>query len=114
MVTKLSSHLDSGILRLHDAYSFNILAWWKQHENMFPVLAAMARDLLTIPMSFVVSEKAFSACRRVVDDRIMNLDKKNNWAMVCLRDWYLADKRKQELKEIKDYDPAEYINELQV
>ena len=45
-VTELSLYLDSSILHMQDESSFDVLAWWKQHENMFPVLATMARDLL--------------------------------------------------------------------
>ena len=53
---------------MQDASSFDLLAWWKQNESVYPVLATMARDLLTIPMSSVVSEQAFSAGGRVVND----------------------------------------------
>ena len=100
-MTELSSYLDSGILQMQDASSFDVLAWWKQHENMFLVLVAIARDLQTIPMSYVASEKAFSAGARVVNDRRMNLSDETMECCVCLWDWYLADKRKQELKEFK-------------
>ena len=74
------------------------------------MLAAMARDLLTIPMSFVASEQAFS----VVDDRRTNLAEETVECCVCLWDWYLADKRKQELAETEDNDLAEYITGLQI
>ena len=31
--------------------NFNIFSWWKSQEHNYPVLTAMARDLLTPPMS---------------------------------------------------------------
>nr|GEU97509.1 zinc finger BED domain-containing protein RICESLEEPER 2-like [Tanacetum cinerariifolium] len=34
---------------------FDILAWWKGRESLFPVLAAMARDLLSVQASTVAS-----------------------------------------------------------
>ena len=39
--------------------NFDILAWWKEHAKQFLVLAAMARDLLTVQASTVASESAF-------------------------------------------------------
>ena len=52
-VMELSLYFDFGVILVQDASIFDILAWWKQQENIYPVLATMARDLLTIPMSFV-------------------------------------------------------------
>ncbi|MBA7587964.1 hypothetical protein ES708_30012 [subsurface metagenome] len=56
-----SLYLDSGKVRMHDASNFDVLALWKQNKTMFLVLAAMTRDLLTIPMFSVASKQAFSA-----------------------------------------------------
>ncbi|KAE8682335.1 Chloroplast thylakoid membrane, putative isoform 2 [Hibiscus syriacus] len=39
--------------------TLDILAWWKEKEAQFPILAAMARDLLTVQASTVASESAF-------------------------------------------------------
>ena len=78
------------------------------------MLTAMACDLLTIPMSFVASKHAFSAGERVVDDKRTNLTEETVECCVCLRDWYLEDKRKQELTAMEDYDPAEYISGLHI
>ena len=36
--------------------AFNLLVWWKSFETKFPVLSAIARDILTIPASTVASE----------------------------------------------------------
>ncbi|KAF0905092.1 hypothetical protein E2562_000895 [Oryza meyeriana var. granulata] len=45
---------------------FDILEWWKDNANRFPVLSRMARDLLAIPISTVASESAFSTA--LIDD----------------------------------------------
>ena len=88
-VTDLSSYLDVGVIRVQDASSFDLLAWWKQNESIYSVLAPMARDLLTILMSSLASEHAFSAGGRVVDDRRANLFEERVECYVCLCDWHL-------------------------
>ncbi|KAF0907514.1 hypothetical protein E2562_018333 [Oryza meyeriana var. granulata] len=45
---------------------FDILEWWKDNANRFPVLSRMALDLLAIPISTVASESAFSTA--LIDD----------------------------------------------
>ncbi|GKD65708.1 zinc finger BED domain-containing protein RICESLEEPER 2 [Tanacetum coccineum] len=47
-------------LRPEEFTNFDILAWWKEREIQFPILSAMARDLLTVKPSTVASESAFS------------------------------------------------------
>ena len=39
--------------------NFDILAWWKEKETRFPVLAVVTRDLLTVQASMVVSNPFF-------------------------------------------------------
>ena len=45
----------------------NILQYWKSHEYQYLELLMMARDILTIPISTVASESAFSIGGRVLD-----------------------------------------------
>ncbi|KAF7154759.1 hypothetical protein RHSIM_Rhsim01G0148200 [Rhododendron simsii] len=45
---------------------FDVLNWWKSHQPKYPILQAMARDLLAIPISTVASESAFSISGRLV------------------------------------------------
>ncbi|KAJ9538400.1 hypothetical protein OSB04_031133 [Centaurea solstitialis] len=42
--------------------NLDLLAWWKEKEPQFPILAAMAYNLLTVQASTVASESAFSDC----------------------------------------------------
>lgn len=49
--------------------NFDILAWWKEKETQFPILVAMARDLLSFQASMVSSESAFSISGRVISPR---------------------------------------------
>ena len=49
-----------------------------------------------------------------MDDKRVNLVEETMECCVCLQDWYLADKREQEMTQIEDYDPVEYISGLQI
>ena len=44
--------------------NFNIFSWWKSQEHNYPVLAAMARDLLTPPMSIVARSRVLMQEKR--------------------------------------------------
>ena len=57
------------------------------------MLSIIARDVLTVPMSTVASEAAFSAGGRMVSKKRCNLSPEAIKAVVCLKDWNLADKR---------------------
>ncbi|KAL2944480.1 putative AC transposase, partial [Bienertia sinuspersici] len=49
--------------------TFHIIQWWKNHSSKFSVLARIAKDILAIPVSTIASESAFSAGRRVLDEK---------------------------------------------
>ena len=57
------------------------------------MLSIIARDVLTVPVSTVASEAAFSAGGRVVSKKRCNLSPQAIEAVVCLKYWSLADKR---------------------
>ena len=57
------------------------------------MLSIIARDVLTMPVSTVASEAAFSAGGRVVSKKRCNLSPQSIEAVVCLKDWSLVDKR---------------------
>ena len=66
---------------------FNVLSWWKQHAEKYPVLSAMARDFLAIPLSTVSSESAFSCSGRILGDTRSSLTPEMLEALVCGKDW---------------------------
>jgi hypothetical protein len=51
-----------------DTKKFDIFAWWKEQSSRFPILSELARDVLAIPISTVVSESTFSTGGRILDD----------------------------------------------
>lgn len=44
----------------------NLLLWWKNNENIYPLLSKLARKLLAIPATNTSSERAFSTAGNIV------------------------------------------------
>ena len=57
------------------------------------MLSIIARDVLTVSVSTVASEATFSVGGRMVSKKRYNLSPEAIEAVVCLKDWNLADKR---------------------
>jgi len=45
------------------------LSWWKVHATEYPMLARMARDILSIPLTSVAVERVFSSARNILQYR---------------------------------------------
>ncbi|KAK1434787.1 hypothetical protein QVD17_00540 [Tagetes erecta] len=102
-----SENVSSGtnytfIMSTNDIDSFDILAWWKGREAEFPVLSAMARDLLSSQASTVASESAFSTCGRVISLRRTRLSTEAVEMCICLKDHLDAIDRKRHLTSLED------------
>ncbi|KAE8670967.1 putative transcription elongation factor SPT5-like protein 1 [Hibiscus syriacus] len=59
----------------------------QKKEAQFPILAAMARDLLTVQASTVASESAFSVSGRVISQRRSRLSPESVEVCICLKDY---------------------------
>ncbi|KAF7148618.1 hypothetical protein RHSIM_Rhsim03G0138800 [Rhododendron simsii] len=84
---ELEKYLDLESVNTNDRRDLDVLAWWKKNEDKYPVLSIMARDLLTPPVSTVASESAFSAGKRVLDERRSRLAPDILDCLICLKDW---------------------------
>ncbi|KAD1995855.1 hypothetical protein E3N88_42061 [Mikania micrantha] len=82
--------------------NFDILAWWKAKESEFPILAAMARDLLTVQASTVASESAFSLSGRVLSLRRTKLTPESVEMCICLKDHLDSIDRIQDQTTLED------------
>ncbi|KAK5838261.1 zinc finger BED domain-containing protein RICESLEEPER 2-like [Gossypium arboreum] len=84
-----TSELDKYLAEANEEFveDFDILLWWKVNSPRFPTLSKMARDVLAIPVSTVVSESAFSTGGRVLDQYRSSLTPKIVQALVCTQDW---------------------------
>lgn len=75
---------------------FDVLNWWRSHVPKYPVLQLMARDLLSIPVSTVASESAFSASGRLVSPHRSRLHPDTMKALMCAQSWLWATEMKGE------------------
>jgi len=64
--SELDIYLDDPRVVVRPTENFNVLAWWKKNSDAYPILSLMARDFLSIPVSTVSSESAFSAAGRIL------------------------------------------------
>ncbi|KAL6213535.1 hypothetical protein ACLB2K_012982 [Fragaria x ananassa] len=95
----LQYYLDMPTLEVPDGLEFNILGWWRSHEEVYHVLSLIARDLLSVPASTVASEAAFSVGGRVVSEKRASLSPSTIQALICFKDWKLADARQQDKEQ---------------
>ena len=92
--------------------NLDILAWWKEKQGQFPVLAVMARDLLTVQASTVTSESAFSVSGRVISQRRSRLSPKSVECCICLKDYLDGVVRQQHLTTLEEPMDADYETNL--
>ncbi|KAK1568528.1 hypothetical protein Q3G72_025505 [Acer saccharum] len=92
--TQLELYLDEP--KVEKTMKLDILNFWRGNEVHFPELSMMARDVLSIPVSSVASESAFSVGRRVLDQYRSSLKPDIVEAIVCSRDWIHGGERVSE------------------
>ncbi|CAN0426553.1 unnamed protein product, partial [Ascophyllum nodosum] len=61
------------------------LDWWRINAVKFPLLAALARRLLTIPASQAQSERVFSSAGQIVTQTRNRLSSENVELLVALK-----------------------------
>ena len=84
---------------MDDFDNFDILEWWKQNETMWPVVSQMAHDILTVHISTVASEIAFSTGRWMLSDYRNRLSPEMVEALMISRDHMHALTRRQNFSE---------------
>jgi hypothetical protein len=67
-LSELSSYLDSDT-ETKFGPDFNILSWWQRHNQTYPILSILDRDIMTVLVSTISSESTFSLASRVLEER---------------------------------------------
>ena len=89
----IDRYLSVETIPFEDNEDFEILEWRKKQQIKYALLSIIARDVLTVLVSIVALEAAFSAGGRVISKKRCNLSPEAIEAIICLKDWNLADKR---------------------
>jgi hypothetical protein len=94
---ELSSYLDSD---------FNILNWWSEHKLSYHVLSILARDVISVPISTISSESAFSLYGRIIKERRRCLAPEIVEMLLCMKDWELGEARGQHCTQDQELEDA--------
>lgn len=65
----------------------DVLDYWRIHGAKYPILSAMARDILAIPITSVASESTFSMGGRIICKSRNALADSNIEALVTCKNW---------------------------
>ncbi|XP_018629427.3 zinc finger BED domain-containing protein DAYSLEEPER-like [Nicotiana tomentosiformis] len=85
--TQLDLYLEELVIVCKGNENLDVLTFWKDNRSKYPELSLMARDLLSIPISTVASESAFSVGGRVIGKFQSSILPENAEAKLCSRDW---------------------------
>ncbi|CAN1235014.1 Putative AC transposase [Linum perenne] len=78
VVTELDNYLNEDVL--FRSSDFDILIWWKLSRLKYPILQAIARDVLAIPVTSVAFESTFSSGGRLLNPTVILVLKKELWS----------------------------------
>ena len=94
---ELSKYLNSPVVANNndEEDEFDILQWWHDKRSTYPELSILARDVLSVPVSTVSSESAFSLAGRIIDDRRTSLTPEMVKVLMSVKDGELARRRAQ-------------------
>ena len=80
--------------RLPAKEDLDVLQFWKENRNRYPVISLMAQDILSIPITTVASESAFSVGGRIINKYRSTILPENVEALICTKDWLYGEKCK--------------------
>ena len=81
--------IDKGVLKMSE--DFDVLGWWKSNGFKYPTLQRIAKDILAIPVTTVVSESAFSTSGRLLSPHRSRLHPKTIETMICAQNWLWSE-----------------------
>ena len=68
--------------------SQNLIAWWREQEPSFPLLATLAYTILAIPVMSAECERVFSSAKLLITPNRNRLSADTIKWSECLRNWY--------------------------
>ncbi|KAI8561158.1 hypothetical protein RHMOL_Rhmol04G0315800 [Rhododendron molle] len=86
--SELDLYLDESRLDRKQNMELDILCYWKANSARYPDLSFLTRDVvLSIPITTVASEAAFSIGGRIIGKFRSSIVPKNAEALLCTQDW---------------------------
>jgi hypothetical protein len=82
--SELSSYLDRDTISQFDD-DFNILNWWHEHKQTYPVLSILAKDVSYVPVSTISSVSGFSLTSRIIEERRRRLTPEMVEILSCIK-----------------------------
>ena len=65
----------------------DIIHWWRDNQERYPILAHMALDTLAAPATTAADERVFSECDDVINNDRARLSEHSAEAIACTRSW---------------------------
>ncbi|KAK3205669.1 hypothetical protein Dsin_019715 [Dipteronia sinensis] len=93
-IYELDRYLETSHKFFEDS-EFSIQVWWKDHEQIFQILAINAKQILGTPVSTVAMEQDFSAGGNILEPRRSVMCPQPLEAYACVDDWTKAKYRQQ-------------------
>ncbi|XP_019241756.1 PREDICTED: zinc finger BED domain-containing protein RICESLEEPER 2-like [Nicotiana attenuata] len=85
--SELDIYLEEPKLDFEKFREMDVIMYWKNHSGKYPDLSVMARDVLSIPITTVASESAFSIGGRVLTKYRSCIHHENVQTLVATRNW---------------------------
>jgi hypothetical protein len=96
--SEMSMYIDSDPITMFDD-DFDLLSWWHEHETTYPILSILAKNVLTVPVSTISSESAFSLTGKIIEERRRSLGSSMVEVLTYLKDWQQGEDRQQHTTE---------------
>ena len=85
--SQLDFYLEEPRLSKKKNSKLEVLSWWKENYNQFPMLSLMARDLISFPITTVASKSSFSTGKKILTTYRSRLLPENVEAKLCTKSW---------------------------
>ena len=88
MYSELESYLSNSFEFIEETEDkkFEILLWWKEYEKYFPILAMIAKQIFSTPISTVAVEQKFNAGGSILDSKRSCLSPTSLQMQACVDD----------------------------